>query len=206
MDSEHQLIAKSKAGDVQALEQLLFRYHANLDQYVRSRYGERDGMFSADDIVQETMVTVFRCVGQLQGESVEQFWGWLRSLADSRMRDAVRYSGRDKRGGKLKRINERAVEDGSTATGMIQRVPIDGDTPSAMVAGDEAADALRLAIASLPEEQRVAVKLRYLQGATPEEAAAQLQRTPSAVRSLLRRARVTLREAMRRSSLWLSKR
>jgi len=65
---------------------------------------------------------------------------------------------------------------------------------------------MQVAIASLPEEQRQAVLLRFFRQKTLEETGNQMDRSPEAVRGLLRRAKKTLRQQMQRTSLWLSKR
>ena len=52
------------------------------------------------------------------------------------------------------------------------------------------------AIAALPEQQRLAVVLRTFEGLDYEEIAAALDTSVSSVKSLLFRARATLREAL----------
>ncbi len=70
---------------------------------------------------------------------------------------------------------------------------------------DDIAPAVILTERWLPDDQREAIRLRYLSGRSLEETAAAMQRSPGAVRGLVQRAKQALRGAMVRSTLWLSK-
>ena len=70
----------------------------------------------------------------------------------------------------------------------------------------EAEQAIRVAIAGLPADQADAIHLRYLQGKSVAEIAADTGRTEGAVRGLIHRGKLSLAEAMERSSRWLSSR
>jgi len=64
---------------------------------------------------------------------------------------------------------------------------------------------VQVGIAGLPDDQREAIWLHHLSGKSIEETAAAMDRTPASVRGLLQRARQALRDALVRSTLWLSK-
>ena len=61
---------------------------------------------------------------------------------------------------------------------------------------------MQVGLASLPQSQQDAVRLRHLDGKSVAETAAALGRPPGAVRGLLQRARKSLRDALGRSSRW----
>ena len=65
--------------------------------------------------------------------------------------------------------------------------------------------AQQAALAGLSNEYRKVLGLRFQQGLSLDEVAARMNRSQEAVRSLLYRAQKKLKEAMGRSSLWLSK-
>jgi RNA polymerase sigma-70 factor (ECF subfamily) len=56
----------------------------------------------------------------------------------------------------------------------------------------------------LPDDQRDAIRIRYLEGKSIDETAAELGRTTAAVNGLVRRAKGALRSALECSSRWLS--
>ena len=70
----------------------------------------------------------------------------------------------------------------------------------------EAIQAIQVAIASLPDDYREAIHLKYMEGRSLEEVATQMNRSPGAVRGLIDRAKQKMRAAMGRSSRWFSKR
>jgi RNA polymerase sigma-70 factor, ECF subfamily len=79
-------------------------------------------------------------------------------------------------------------------------------TPGRKVARHEGTQAIQIAIAALPDDQREAIRLRYLEGKSIEETAAEMGRTAAAVNGLVRRAKEGLRDSLEDSARWLSKR
>ena len=75
-------------------------------------------------------------------------------------------------------------------------------TPSAAAMRYEAIQAVKVGIAGLPDDQRTAIQMRFLEGRSLEQTAVGMGRTPSAVRSLIHRAKQSLREILGRSSRW----
>ncbi|MFZ4484042.1 MAG: RNA polymerase sigma factor [Chthoniobacterales bacterium] len=73
------------------------------------------------------------------------------------------------------------------------REPVACDVPSAQASAAELAAAIEEALAALPEEQRTAIVLRRYEEMPYEEIARVLETTVPAVKSLLFRARETLR-------------
>jgi RNA polymerase sigma-70 factor (ECF subfamily) len=73
-------------------------------------------------------------------------------------------------------------------------------TPSQSLARKEAVRAVQVAMAGLPEDYREAVRLRFLEGRSVEGVAAEMHRSPGAVRGLIDRAKRAMRETMGRAS------
>ena len=62
----------------------------------------------------------------------------------------------------------------------------------------EAVHAVQVAVASLPEDYREVIRLRYFEGKTLSDTAAAMARSPDAVRALTDRAKKQMRDALGR--------
>ncbi len=210
MELEHQrnLVQQAIAGDPQALEQLLLLHCDTVAEHIRPKLaGPLQSLVSVDDILQETFFRAFQQIQRFEPKSDHSFLAWLKTIAESRIVDAIKHQKRRKRGGDMRRV-EQPQDQFQTSVIDLMGVLADGDgaTPSQIVATDEAVRAMQVAIASLPIEQRDAILLRYFRHQSLEEAAAELDRSPEAIRGLLRRAKQALRRHMQRTSIWFSKR
>lgn len=78
-------------------------------------------------------------------------------------------------------------------------------SPSSQLARQEREQALHAVIPNLNSDQLKAIRMQ-LEGKTTGEIAAELNRTPGAIRMLLKRAKEVLREELGSTSLWFSKR
>lgn len=202
------LVARAIEGESQALEQLLLLHGDALAEHIRPKLaGPIQSVVSVDDILQETFFRAFQQIGRFEPKTDHSFLAWLKTIAESRIVDAIKHQRRRKRGGDMQRI-QRAPDAFQTTVADLMNLLADEDqgSPSKIVATDEAVRAMQVAVASLPEEQRQAVLLRYFRHNSLEEAGAEMDRSPEAVRGLLRRARQALRARMQHTSVWFSKR
>lgn len=115
----------------------------------------------------------------------------------------MRSARRKKRGGDTTHIPSYSNAD--SIHDLIQSLSADDRSPSQSAAGHEAVQAIQIAIAELPANQRRALQLHCLEGQSLEAVAEELQCTKDAVRGLVDRAKRHLREALGRASQWLSK-
>jgi RNA polymerase sigma-70 factor (ECF subfamily) len=197
-----QLLAAAVAGDQAALERLLFESYDLLHAHVASRISPQyRGLIDPEDILQQTLFEAFRDVGRFRPESPEAFTRWLKAIAEHRLLDAIKSLRRKKRGGDARKV-EAASDGQNSAVNLLAELAADGPTPSRVVAQEEAIALLQVNLARLPEQYAAALRLRYLQGLSEEEAAAQLNQTPDAIRGLCHRGKKKLREAMGQSSLY----
>jgi RNA polymerase sigma-70 factor (ECF subfamily) len=205
---QRELVRQAVDGDTQALEQLLLAHCDTVAEHIRPKLaGPLQSLISVEDILQETFFRAFQQIGNFEPKSDNSFVAWLKIIAESRIMDAIKHQKRRKRGGDMRRIEQpHDVFQTSVADLMAVLADDDGDSPSRIVATDEAVRAMQVAIASLPDEQRQAVLLRYFAQKSLEEAGSEMDRSPEAVRGLLRRAKTALRQRMQRTSIWLSKR
>ena len=144
-------------------------------------YLETGDPHQAEDLVQETYLRAYRSIHDLA--EPKGFHGWLGTIARSVAVDSWRRSGRQKRGTPA-RLTEAALETAAA--------------PEDEKAGrDEMREKVRSAIQSLPEEYRLALMMRYIDGADYGQITMQLGLTSGALRGLLYRGLQLLRRAVK---------
>jgi RNA polymerase sigma-70 factor (ECF subfamily) len=202
--AEQSLIDAAIAGDAAAVEQLLLIYYSRLQQYVGPKISPHARRhFGAEDILQLVFAQAFRDIARFESRGEGSFFAWLKTIADHRIIDSLRAIGRGQLGIQLSWAN---FGDASSIQPLIDIVGHDSGSPSKAAAEHEAIQAIQVAIASLPEDQEQVIRLRYLQGKSVEEIAAETGRTEGAVRGLIHRGKQNLCQAMERSSRWFSSR
>ncbi len=202
-----QLLARAVAGDQAALERLLFLYYDRLAAYIsRKLPADVRSQLGVDDLLQDTFVQAFRDIGTLAPQGEQAFGAWLETVADHRLQDALRHAHRKKRGGDFQRAADGAGQEGSQWLPLVELLRGDVGTPSQNAAQQEAVLAVQVGVSALPPDQREAIRMHCLDRLSLEETAEAMQRSPGAVRGLVQRGKIALRECLVRSSLWFSKR
>lgn len=168
--SENHLLARAKSGEVQAFEQVLLPYLPMLFAYSRAICGD---YHAAQDVVQETALIAFRNLNHLFPEA--DFAIWLRAIARRQALTARR---------KLLRLSLVAEE-------AIEKVYQD----PAPLSGPYH-DALTACLGALGGRMARVVRAHYFQGCRLDEVARNMGLNTSAVKQLLYRARLRLRECV----------
>jgi RNA polymerase sigma factor (sigma-70 family) len=159
------LVAKARAGDIGALEQLYRAYEAGV--YTLARRLTRT-VEDAEDVLQETFLEVCRSLKSWRGDG--SLWGWVRTIAASKA--LMRY--------RREKVRETEVlDDEFTAQAVREDVPLRLDLEAAM--------------SRLPERTRAVVWLHDVEGYTHEEIAELMGMTASFSKSQLARAHQKLR-------------
>ena len=170
------LIERLRAGDPRAFEELVRAYQHRVFGVAVRMLGNAA---EAEDIAQEVFLRVHRSVREFRGDAKLSTWLYAITsrLCLNRLASAER----------------RHSRAGSEA---LAEVP-DGDSGGGLER-EEVETALRQAIAALPEERRIVVVLRDLEGLSYEEIARALDLEPGTVRSRLHRARMDLKAKLER--------
>jgi len=187
--SELKVIRAAVAGDDHAFDAMVRRYAARLRWLIRMRLDPAlRARVSADDVLQEVMLTVSKQIQSLMIENEAAFWSWLCRVVEQRLVDARRRhlqaAVRDAR-------RERPLPKPNTQSTSIRMdaVLMDaGASPSGRLKTVEQREALDAALQLLPESYKEVIILRMLEGLSVTETAEIMSRTPGAVSVLLTKA------------------
>ncbi len=201
---ERDLIVKAAEGDAEALQELLFSHYDRLAARLRRRMpASLQGVVSEEDVVQDSMIAAFRAIGTFEPRGRWAFYRWLCRIADNCLRNTIDFHHAGKRGGG--RVAVASPAGGDSYDDLIDMLAGPRHTPSRSVAGHEAASAVQCGLASLKDDYRQAIQLRYVQRLPVADVARVMDRTPRAVHNLCRRGLQELRDALGQSSLWMTR-
>ncbi len=169
--------------------QLLDEHRAYLRLLSQRQLGPQlNARLDASDLVQKTCLAVVRDFEQFRGATTEQFMAWLLRVHERTIHETIRgHVGAERRAvNREEPLAEHHLDDAA------QRHDRQA-SPSCKAQRREAAAALAKRLERLPDDQREAVRLRYLEGRSVAEIAEHLQRSPGAVASLVYRGLENLR-------------
>jgi RNA polymerase sigma-70 factor (ECF subfamily) len=190
------LLDQARAGDAQALGQLLESYRGYLTVLARVQIGRRlQGKVDAADVVQDAFLGAYRDFTQFRGSSEKEFVGWLRQVLAFVLANLVRhYQGTQRRDVRLER--QLAVELEQSSHALDRGLMADQSSPSQQAIRREQSLLLADALARLPADWRDLLILRHLEGLTFPEVAQRLGRTLDSVKKQWPRALAKLRRLL----------
>lgn len=164
------LMHAARGGDHAAAQRLFATYLPRVRRIVAARMGRRlCELAEVEDVVQETLLDVFRSLAQPTPSSSGQFHLWLVRCVEHNLADRARAGHAKKRGGG----SERRFADLDDSN-LIQAVPAEDRSPASAAGGDELDRRLEEAMLGLREEHRQVVVLRVLCDLTFAEIAQEL--------------------------------
>jgi len=144
-----------------------------------------DDKVDASDVVQESLAAAWTARGEFRGENRRDFFGWLKTIVKNRALNALRFFYSQRR--QLNRETRGSSDQGESNFR-------DEHTPSqSAIRREDAARVLAL-LEKLPDAERSAVSMRYLENLPLEQIAARLRRSPAASAGVLKRGMKRLRE------------
>jgi RNA polymerase sigma-70 factor (ECF subfamily) len=189
-----ELVRRAKGGEEAAAELLFSRYRPYLRvicalQLPRLCQRRED----ASDIVQHTLVDAMQGLSEFRGETEVAFEAWTARLLERNILQSMRRHTAEKRDIRRETIDWDPLDSAQLVWHSIAGT---GTSPESMIFRGEAALDLALALEKLPEDQRLAVELRYL-GQQPLQAIAKyMAKTTGAVAGLIRRGVENLRDVL----------
>lgn len=181
VEIDFQLMARIGAGDHRAFRELVERHQNAVIGTVAKMLGNAS---EAEDIAQQVFLRVWRHAKRYRPEA--KFTTYLFTITRNLVFNETRRKGRKKEVSS----DEREENSGFTIADRQEY------RPDEELLQGELQNAVDAAIAGLPETQRLAVVLRQYEQLSYEEIAAVLGLSVSAVKSLLFRARTTLRDSL----------
>ena len=173
---DQDLVARVKRGDRGAFDLLVLKYQHKIAKLVTRYVYDRA---EVEDVTQEVFIKAYRALAGFRGESA--FYTWLYRIAINTAKNHLVFQGR-----RLPSTDLGAEEVELTDEGAALR---EISTPEHSVLTDEIARTVTRALNALPEDLRIAITLREIEGLSYEEIAAIMECPIGTVRSRIFRAR-----------------
>ena len=156
------LVEQAKGGDTAAQAELFERYRAYLGYVAEQAIGPAlRRRCDAVDIVQETYAAATRGFAAFHGASEPEFSAWIVQILRGEINTALRYHNAQARD--LHRERDLIQTDGSAIISWFEPVSKESSPSQLFIRGEHALKLLH-ALGELPEDQRAAVRMRYLEG------------------------------------------
>lgn len=178
------LVERAQKGDKRAFELLVIKYQRKLGRLLSRMV--RDAA-EVEDITQETFIKAYRALPGFRGESA--FYTWLYRIG---VNTAKNYLVGRKRQASYSDVQAEDAENYEEGD-MLRDVA----TPDAELQTKQIAQAVNSAVDALPDELRVAITLREIEGMSYEEIAQMMDCPIGTVRSRIFRAREAIAERIR---------
>jgi len=188
-------LAAARAGDQSALAQVLEACRAYLLTFAN---GELDpnlaAKFGASDLVQVSLFEAQQAFASFGGSSEEELLRWLRRILKHNLVDMTRRY----RDTAARAISQEVSLDREAPQAIKRQLADAHHSPLEGLVAFEKKVVLESSLASLPEEFRRVIDLRYSQGRTFVEIGAELGKSEEAARKIWFRAMRKLREELKR--------
>jgi RNA polymerase sigma-70 factor (ECF subfamily) len=193
-----QVLDLAKKGDENAKGELLNRFRPYLNVIAQRLLDERlQGRLDFSDVVQITFLEASRDFQDFRGDSVESLLAWLRNILRNNVSTAhQQHLAAQKRSARKETTLRVSSESGGSSLGMADIVPSESSSPSQRMMRDEASVFLASCMDQIPETQRDAIRMRYLEGMSLKSISDRTGKSEMAVAGLLKRGLRALREVM----------
>jgi len=188
-------VRRAVQGDGDALQRLIVHYHGVLFATIDGRMDEALRQYlEPDDILQQAYIRAFKSITGCTFDGAGSFYKWLERIALDRLLSASRDLRRKKRD---IRRNVTGSPAGTTSyPDIFARLASPHTRPTRDLARQEASAAVISSLARLTDDQRTAVRMRFIEDKPVSEIAAELDKSEAAVYALCTRGLSALKEIM----------
>jgi RNA polymerase sigma-70 factor, ECF subfamily len=198
-----ELIAKARAGEVDALGELCNLYRNYMRMVVRTGLGPKlRERVELSDVVQEALVEVIRQFPQFTGQNEAALVGWLRRLVGQKLADLGRYHSRAKRSGGGPDVPLDAAwdlpggGDGSQGGKLLDMLALSQTSPSEAASKRELIVLLADALAALPEAEAEVLWLYHAENLSFEGIGERMGVSRKSIRGIWVRGLKTLKRTL----------
>jgi RNA polymerase sigma-70 factor (ECF subfamily) len=179
------LMLRVRRDDMEAFAELVGRYQRPVTALAYRYLGDEA---EAEDLAQEAFLRVYRSRGRYEPRA--KFSTWLYRIVVNVCLNAIR--------ARKSRPMAAAggIQDGNGRGGVPEVVDAEAPKPEAGILQEELAIRVKAAVDALPENQRLAILMNKYQNLSYQEVAEAMGLTIMAVKSLLTRARVNVRNKL----------
>ena len=179
-NSDLLLVERAVAGDQEAFTLLVVKYQRRVQRLIGRMVRDVD---LVEDIAQETFIRAYRALHQFRGDA--QFYTWLYRIA---VNTAKKFLLDLKRNPTVSDFAAKTDDDGDE-TFWPSHESTNDETPESVLAAKEVGLAVNAALDALPEDLRLALTLREMDGMSYEDIAEAMNCPIGTVRSRIFRAR-----------------
>lgn len=181
---DQELVQRVQRGDMAAFDLLVRKYQhriaALIGRYIRD-------WSECQDVTQDTFIRAYRAIGNFRGDA--QFYTWLHRIAVNTAKNHLAANNRRPPTEDIE-IGDAELYDGGARLR-------DTDTPERELMRQEMELSVMRAVDALPEELRMAITLREVDGLSYEEIAQRMDCPIGTVRSRIFRAREAIDAQLR---------
>ena len=181
--TDQQLVARVQRGDRRAFDLLVVKYQHRILSLVGRFIGD---FAEAQDVTQEAFIKAYRALPNFRGDSA--FYTWMYRIAVNTAKNHLVSKGRKTPTHDIDPDDAEFFGDHSPMR--------DIDTPDGLLQRDQLRKVVFSAIEELPEDLRMAITLRELDGLSYEEIAEAMDCPIGTVRSRIFRAREAIDKKM----------
>jgi RNA polymerase sigma-70 factor (ECF subfamily) len=195
-EQDEQLAARVRSHDVTALAEYLEAQRRPLIVFIDRQLGAAlRRKIEVNDVYQEVCVEAVRSLAEANFDQRDVF-SWLCQIAERRIIDAHRrfFSAQKRDAGREVPLGTPGGDTQHAA--LVDMLVASMTTPTQAVSRNQKEVLLFQALATLPADQREALRLRYLEGLPSKDIAVKLGKSDGAVRVMLTRSLARLQEIL----------